>query len=112
MESSKDHFGLEFHNKKQLRNAFMPFVKNGGIFIHTDKSFDLGDNITLTIHLLEVSEKYESLSKVVWLNPKFAQGNLPQGIGVQFLGENARLISQRIESLIAGLPQEEPTDTM
>lgn len=112
MESIKEHFNLEFYNKKELRSAFMPFVKDGGLFIHTDKVFDLGEKISLSIYLVEVAERHEITGKVVWLNPKFAQGNLPQGVGVQFIGEKARALSQRIENLVAGLPQEEPTDTM
>ncbi len=103
---------LELLSKRDLYAVYMPFIKEGGMFIRTEDTFELGDVIQLSIKLLDDAEVYVLKTKIVWLTPKFAQGNLPQGIGVQFTGEDARKVRDRIENYLAGFSQQEATDTM
>lgn len=105
---------LAVKDKAALYNAYMPFLKHGGIFVPTPKRYFLGDEVFLLLTLPESSERLPVAGKVVWVTPTGAQGNRPAGIGVQF-GDAAEgeAVKSRIEALLAGmLNAERPTDTM
>jgi type IV pilus assembly protein PilZ len=105
---------LKFKDAAALYGAYMPFLKQGGLFAPTAQSYALGDEVVLLINLIDAGERLSVAGKVVWVTPVGAQGNRTAGIGVQFNespdGEVAR---SRIESLLAGiLGSERPTLTM
>ncbi len=92
--------------------AYMPFVKNGGLFIPSERPHRLGDSLPLVLHLPETPEPRSVTGKVVWITPRHAQGNRRAGIGVQFLGDGEGSLRARIETLAGGLLKtERPTDT-
>ena len=97
-----------------LYSAYMPFVKNGGVFVPTPKRYFLGDEVFVLLTLPDSNERLPVAGKVVWVTPTGAQGNRTAGIGVQFAetaeGESVR---NRIETTLAGmLNAETPTQTM
>ena len=101
-------------DKAQLYSAYMPYLKNGGIFVQTPRRYFLGDEVFLLLTLPEGGERLPVAGKVVWVTPTGAQGARNAGIGVQFAdtpeGEPVR---NRIETLLAGtLSAEKPTHTM
>lgn len=105
---------LTIKDKGALYAAYMPFVKNGGLFIPTNKDYKLGDEVFMLLKLMDESEKLPIVGKVIWVTPKGAQGNRVAGIGVQFAsdqdGENAR---KKIETYLGGaLKSDRPTHTM
>ncbi|ALP53357.1 pilus assembly protein PilZ [Candidatus Tenderia electrophaga] len=105
---------LTIKDKGALYAAYMPFVKNGGLFIPTNKDYKLGDEVFMLLKLMEETEKLPIVGKVIWITPKGAQGNRVAGIGVQFAsdqdGENAR---KKIETYLGGaLKSDRPTHTM
>ena len=105
---------LAVKDKAALYNAYMPFVKGGGIFVPTPKRYFLGDEVFLLLTLPESSDRLSVAGKVVWVTPVGAQGNRAAGIGVQF-AENGEgeAIKNRIETMLAGsLNGEKPTHTM
>jgi type IV pilus assembly protein PilZ len=105
---------LAVKDKAALYNAYMPFVKGGGIFVPTPKRYFLGDEVFLLLTLPESSDRLPVAGKVVWVTPVGAQGNRAAGIGVQF-AENGEgeAIKNRIETMLAGsLSGEKPTHTM
>jgi len=102
---------LNYESKPILLKAFMPFIKNGGLFIPTEKSFEFGDELFLVLNLPEEKEQVPVSTKVVWLTPKGAQGNRVQGIGVQFRDDG--MAKTKIETILGGLLKStEPTYTM
>lgn len=102
-----------FPNEVALYLAYMPFIKGGGLFIRTNTSYSFGNTIQLSITLIDELEPYEINAKVVWITPKGAQGNKPPGIGIQFDGENASVICNKIETYLAGmLKSTQLTDTI
>ena len=102
-----------FHNENALFLSFMPFVKDGGLFVHTKNAYDLGDPVTLSITLFDEPEINTIEGKVIWVTPKGAQGNKPAGIGVQFTSENKRQVCNKIEKYLTGkLKSVHSTDTM
>ena len=105
---------LAVKDKAALYNAYMPFLKHGGIFVPTLKRYFLGDEVFLLLTLPESSERLPVAGKVAWVTPTGAQGNRPAGIGVQF-GESAEgeAVKGKIEALLAGtLNAERATHTM
>lgn len=105
---------LKIKDTASLYNAYMPFLKHGGLFATTAQSYSLGDEVVLLISLIDESERLSVVGKVVWISPVGAQGNRTAGVGVHFNessdGEVAR---QRIENLLAGMTaSERPTHTM
>mgnify|MGYP003444853447 FL=1 len=103
---------LTIKDKSALYLAYMPFVKNGGLFIPTNSNYRLGDEVFMLLNLMDEPEKIPVAGKVVWVTPKRAQGNRASGIGVQFNGQDDTA-SRKIETYLAGaLESERPTHTM
>lgn len=103
---------LTIKDKAVLYAAYMPFVKNGGLFIPTSKSYRLGDEVFMLLSLMEEAEKIPVAGKVIWVTPRGAQGNRAAGIGVQFSDQDNTALT-KIETYLAGsLTSEKPTHTM
>lgn len=103
---------LTIKDKNVLYAAYMPFVKNGGMFIPTNKSYKLGDEVFMLLSLMDEPEKIPVAGKVVWVTPRGAQGNRAAGIGVQFSDQDNTAIN-KIETYLAGmLGSDKPTHTM
>ena len=105
---------LAVKDKATLYAAYMPFVKNGGVFVPTPKRYFLGDEVFLLLTLPDSSERLPVAGKVVWITPAGAQGNRQAGIGVQLAdGHDGETVRNRIETLLAGtLTSDKPTQTM
>jgi len=92
---------LAIKEKAALYSAYMPFLKNGGIFVPTNRSYKLGEEIYLILTLLDDPNKYPIAGKVAWITPAGAGNNKSQGIGVHFPGdESGTRIKLRIEELL------------
>ena len=103
---------LAIKDKGVLYQAFMPFIKNGGIFIPTNKAYKMGEEVFMLLSLMNEPEKIPVAGKIIWMTPKGAGTNKVAGIGVQFndQNENAR---KKIETFLAGtLGSEMPTHTL
>lgn len=104
---------LNIKDKSALYVAYMPFIKNGGLFIPTNKEYRLGDEVFILLTLMESPERLPVAGKVVWVTPKGAQGKRTQGIGVQFSNQDQGGTQKKIEGLLAGaLGADRPTHTM
>jgi type IV pilus assembly protein PilZ len=104
---------LTIKDKGALYAAYMPFVKNGGLFIPTSKPYKLGDEVFMLLTLMDESEKIPVAGKIVWVTPPGAQGNKAAGIGVQFSEQDNGQTRNKIEGYLAGaLNADRPTHTM
>ncbi|MBI2383421.1 MAG: PilZ domain-containing protein [Gammaproteobacteria bacterium] len=104
---------LNIKDKSALYVSYMPFIKNGGLFIPTTKEYKLGDEVFILLTLMDSPERLPVAGKVVWLTPKAAQGKRAQGIGVQFSNQDGGATQKKIEGLLAGaLGADRPTHTM
>jgi type IV pilus assembly protein PilZ len=90
----------------------MPFLRNGGLFIPTNKRFTLGDEVFVLLALMDEAEKIPITGTVVWVTPKGAQGNRQAGIGVQFSEADFAAATKIEEHLGTGLVSDRPTHTM
>ncbi len=104
---------LNIKDKSALYVAYMPFIKNGGLFIPTSKEYRLGDEVFILLTLMDSSERLPVAGKVVWITPRGAQGKRAQGIGVQFSSQDNGTTQKKIETLLAGaVGAERATHTM
>jgi type IV pilus assembly protein PilZ len=104
---------LTIKDKGALYAAYMPFVRNGGLFIPTSKPYKIGDEVFMLLTLMEEKEKLPVAGKIVWVTPSGAQGNKTAGIGVQFSDQDNGQTRNKIEGYLAGaLGADRPTHTM
>ena len=105
---------LTIKDKSVLYAAYMPFIKNGGLFMPTRKTYKLGDEVFMLLNLMDEQEKIPVAGKVVWITPTGAQGGRAAGIGVQFAETpEAEMVKGKIETQLAGIiDSDKPTATM
>ena len=107
---------LTIKDKSALYLAYMPFVKNGGLFIPTNSNYRLGDEVFMLLNLMGEDEKLPVAGRVIWVTPKGAQGNQGKrtaGIGVQFSEQDRGQTQKKIETYLAGaLSGDKATHTM
>ena len=75
---------LNIREKDALYAAYMPFLKGGGIFIPTNQSYELGQEVFMLLSLMGDPQRIAVQGKVVWITPYGVPGKRTQGIGVQF----------------------------
>ena len=104
---------LTIKDKAVLYAAYMPFVKNGGLFIPTTRQYNIGDEVFMLLTLMDEKEKIPVAGRIIWVTPRGAQGNRASGIGVQFAAQDNGQARGKIEAYLAGaLQSDKPTHTM
>ncbi|MFT3758033.1 PilZ domain-containing protein [Thauera sp.] len=105
---------LNINSKSALYAAYMPFLNNGGLFVPTPKSYNLGDEVFMLLQLMDDPTRHPVAGRVAWLTPQGAQGGKTQGVGVQFSDDDAsKVLRGRIEQILAGhLSSSRPTHTI
>ena len=93
---------LTIKDKGALYAAYMPFVKNGGLFISTNKQCNVGDEVFMLLTLMDDKDRLPVAGKIIWITPKGAQGNKASGIGVQFSPQDKGVTRGKIETHLAG----------
>ena len=105
---------LSIKEKSALFAAYMPFIKGGGLFIPTNKSYKMGEEVFMLLTLMDDPAKLPVSGKVVWVTPAGSHGSRTQGVGVQFaFNESGKAAQNKIEGLLGGsLKSARPTHTM
>lgn len=107
-------FTLVIRSKAALYAAWIPLLKGGGIFLPSNRSHSLGEEVLILLSLLDDPNKIPLQGSIAWINPAHGTGNRPQGIGVQLHdSEVGRELKKRVEGLLAGaLQSSRPTHTI
>jgi type IV pilus assembly protein PilZ len=105
---------LNIRERTALYAAYMPFLKGGGIFIPTNRTYKIGDEVFMLLSLMDDPAKVAVQGSVVWITPEGVQGNRTQGIGVQFTNDDTGAAAQKkIEGILGGtLSASRTTHTM
>ncbi len=104
---------LTIKDKNALYAAYMPYLKNGGIFVPSSKAYKIGAEVFMLLTLMDSKEKIPVAGTVVWVTPQGAQGNRAAGIGIQFSDKDSGAARNKIETILGGaLKSERPTHTM
>jgi type IV pilus assembly protein PilZ len=104
---------LAIKEKVALYAAYMPYVKGGGLFIPTNKTFKIGEEVFMLLSLIDDPMKLKVVGHVVWVTPA-AQAGRPQGVGVQFSDKDGGIEAKnKIEGLLgSALKSSRATHTM
>jgi len=104
---------LAIKEKAALYAAYMPYLKNGGIFVPTTRVYQLGDEVYLILTLMEDPTKIPVAGKVIWVSPAGGGARQP-GIGVHFPSDESGLNARRrIEEILgSALKSARPTHTL
>jgi type IV pilus assembly protein PilZ len=107
-------FTLVVRSKAALYAAWIPLLRHGGIFLPSNRSHGLGEEVLILLSLLDDPNKIPLQGNVAWINPPHSAGNRPQGIGVQLHdSELVRELKKKVEGLLAGaLQSSRPTHTI
>ncbi len=102
-------FQYSIKDKNTLLAAYMPFVKNGGLFLK-GVALGMGAPVGLLVDIPGESMKFGLDGKVVWVNA----GGINLGVGVQFTDSPAlQQFKVKTEVLLAGLDRtKNPTHTL
>ena len=81
----------------------MPFLKNGGLFlpvtaIHqrvglSASRYKFQDSVCLLLQLLDDSQRYFCITKIVWITPSTIRGDRCKGIGLHFNRSDSQIRS-------------------
>ena len=105
-------FSLEYLSDRELYQSYMPFIKNGGLFIRTPELYNIDDEVKLEVTLPDALEASIIMGKVCWLTPTGAQNGTPAGIGVSFEEDKDNVRNQIEKSIGRLLSSPEPTLSM
>lgn len=105
---------VDVEDDDALSAAYMPFISNGGIFVHADQlpdtDYGLGSEILLLLQLKAHDERLKVRAQVVWKSPA-PNSRYASGVGVQFRDQGET--QDRLEHLLAGrVNADTPTDTL
>ena len=105
---------LNINSKSALYAAYMPLLRNGGIFIPTTRAYNIGDEVFMLLSLMDDPAKLPIAGTVVWITPAGAQNSKAQGIGVHFKNDESGIEARRkMDGLLGGVMQStRPTHTM
>ena len=109
----KSPLTLIINDEVALYRAYMPFFKNGGLFVPTKDRYKLNQKITVLLSLMK-KKQYKFVGEVAWISPRVTQGGKEPGVGVHF-NDNADniLLKGRIERYLANkLQSTKMTNTM
>ncbi|HLD84371.1 MAG TPA: PilZ domain-containing protein [Coxiellaceae bacterium] len=105
-------FTVTFQNLQALKNAYMPYVRDGAIFVATKDVFHLEDYVTLTLTLPDNHQAFTFTGEVIWITPSSAQTQ-PAGIGVQCAGAEGESFQKTVQTLLANMSgSAEESETM
>lgn len=93
---------LGFNDLKDLYRSYMPFLKNGGLFVRTPRQYKMGQSLALSVTLPDSLEPVVVTGKVAWITPHGSQSSNPAGVGISFIDDKAQLGAQ-IEKLLSGM---------
>ncbi|MFA6051813.1 MAG: PilZ domain-containing protein [Methylobacter sp.] len=104
---------LSIKDKNALYSAYMPFVINGGLFIPTNREYEMGQEVFMLLNLMEETERLPIAGKIIWITPPGSDGYRSCGVGVQFSDQDGGMARNKIETYLAGsLENDRSTHTM
>jgi type IV pilus assembly protein PilZ len=95
-----------------LYASYLPFVSGGAIFVPSNRTFPLGEDVFVVVTLPDSTERTPLTGKVVWVTHRI-QGSRPAGFALQLLGDDGTRLKNQIEKMLVGLlTSDRPTYTM
>lgn len=104
---------LTIRDRTGLYAAYMPFLRQGGIFVPGARPCRIGDEVFVLLTLMQDETRYPIAGTVAWITPEGAAQRTP-GIGVAFPDDDSGArVRRRIEELLGtALASSRPTHTV
>lgn len=99
--AKKTMIALSIKDKVVLHNLYMPFIKNGGLFIANRTEYELGDDVFILLTLMDEAEKIPVAGKVIWIAKNGVKQPHASGVGIQFTDPD-NVAKDKIETYLAG----------
>lgn len=94
---------LEINNREILKQNFISFLKNGGLFIPKDGyDYTIGEELQIKLKLFDEPDIFEFIAKVIWLPAKEITDPFTRGIGIEFCEPHHETLRNKLELYIAG----------
>jgi type IV pilus assembly protein PilZ len=91
---------LRFKTVNQLYRSYMPWFKNGGLFIPTIKRFQMGQEVLMMVMLPESKDKFPAAGIVsMGLPAEFYRTQKATG-GVEFSDDEGLALRYRIDGML------------
>jgi type IV pilus assembly protein PilZ len=105
---------LVFRERAALYAAYIPLLREGGVFVPTHRDYRLGEDIYLLLSLPDDAQRYPVAGKVAWITPLNAIGGRTQGVGVSFPDDDkTRQLRIKIEDILGAIvSSNKPTQTL
>jgi type IV pilus assembly protein PilZ len=96
---------LNLDQVSSLRVAYIALFEQGGLFVATQASHQLGDDVQLLLQLPDDTQPQAVQARVAWISPAGAGQGRQAGIGLSF-ADNAqgRQLNARITALLDSPP--------
>lgn len=85
-------------NQIELNFSYMPFIKDGGLFVPTCDSYQLGDHVVIDLQLPGHTDSLLVEGTVVWITPVNSLYQIYPGIGIRLIGDQAAATHNVIKS--------------
>jgi type IV pilus assembly protein PilZ len=79
---------LVIKERASLFASYMPFIEGGGVFVPSQKDYNMGDTVFVILQLMDSPRKFSISGKVIWISPP----GIPQktqGVGIQLPADEA-----------------------
>ncbi len=101
---------MAISDKAALHACYMPFIKDGAIFVPTTERFGLHHDVVLQLRLVEEGKKLVISGRVIWISTGMGQRGTSPGVGLQFTGEHRLRVKQFIEEVLGDLLKQPPNN--
>jgi len=103
---------VEINDENALYQHYMAYVQGGGIFVPTQKSYELGDDIFFLLNVYLRPDPIPMTGKVVWVTHQGSGNFKTEGVGVQLSAEHEELKVDIEQALTGTVHSHKPTLTM
>ena len=97
---------LQF-SAKDATSLYANYIRNfkhGGIFVPTNREFELGAEVIVALSLPQRSERFAIGGRVAWITPAQAPHGRSQGVGVAFEADDkSKAVRANIEAILGDL---------
>lgn len=91
---------LPLKDESVLHASYMPFIKDGGMFVPTNnENYAFGDEVIIAMHLISTDKKLAIPGKVVWMSPMTGDSGTP-GVGIRFTGNTKAKIKLVVQTML------------
>ncbi len=111
-ECRSGDLSLKISDRVELHRHYMPFVDQGGLFVPTANTYQLGDNVRVVLSAYLLTEPELITGGVVWVACCGFGSTRRSGVGVRLSRQQASLKRQIEQLLIDMLWSDYPTLTM